>query len=41
MDKVVVEEIKEDKQKEREDKKLKRATYVGSTMDRIAFNEQF
>jgi hypothetical protein len=31
MDKVVVEEIKEDKQNEREDKKLKRATYVGST----------
>jgi hypothetical protein len=33
MDKVVVEEIREDKQKEREDKKLKRAAYVGSTRD--------
>jgi hypothetical protein len=37
---VVVEEIREDKQKEREDKKLKRATYVGSTMDQVPLNEQ-
>jgi hypothetical protein len=33
MDKVVVEEIREDKQKEREDKKLKRAACVGFTID--------
>jgi hypothetical protein len=38
MDKVIVKEIREDKQQEREDKKLKRGTYVGSTMDRVAFN---
>jgi hypothetical protein len=35
MDKAIVEEIKEDKWKEREEKRLKRATNVGFTVDQV------
>jgi hypothetical protein len=35
MDKATIEEIKEDKWKEREEKRLKRATNVGSVVDQI------